>query len=62
MPEIVVHRIVRLSYVIVSDVLESDHLLILFHILNHVSATNTLVPVEIHIDGKRFRSVASDII
>jgi len=33
-----VHRSVLLSDVTVSDVLDSDHILIFFHILNHVSA------------------------
>jgi hypothetical protein len=51
-----------LSDVTVSDVLDSDHLSILFHILDHVSARDILAPVEIHTDWKRFRSLAADLI
>jgi len=58
----VVHRNVRLSDVTVSDVTDSDHLLIPFHILGHVIARNTLAPVEIHTDWERFHSIISDLI
>jgi hypothetical protein len=34
--DIVVHKNVRLSGVIVSDILDSDHLPIVFHLLDHV--------------------------
>jgi hypothetical protein len=34
--DIVVHKNIRLSNVIVSDILDSDHLLIIFHILDQV--------------------------
>jgi hypothetical protein len=34
--DIVVHKNIRLSNVIVSDILDSDHLPIIFHILDHV--------------------------
>jgi hypothetical protein len=44
--DILVHRNICLSDVTVSDVLGSDHLSILFHILDHVSAI--LAPDEIH--------------
>jgi endonuclease/exonuclease/phosphatase family metal-dependent hydrolase len=44
--DIVVHQNVRLSEVIVSDVLHSDHLPIIFHILDHVTITNLSDPVE----------------
>jgi hypothetical protein len=60
--DIVVHRNVRLSDVTVSDILDSDHLPIFFHILDHVSARDILAPVESHTDWKRFRSLASDLI
>jgi hypothetical protein len=33
---IVVHQNIRLLYVIVPDILDSDHLLIIFHILDHL--------------------------
>jgi len=60
--DIVVHRNVRLSDITVSGILDSDHLLILFHILDHVSARDISAPVEIHIDWEWFRSLASDLI
>jgi hypothetical protein len=44
--DIVVHQNVRLSEVIVSDVLDSDHLLILFHIFDHVTSRNLSEPIE----------------
>jgi exonuclease III len=44
--DIVVHQNARLSEVIVSDVLDSDHLPILFHILDHVTTRNLSDPIE----------------
>jgi hypothetical protein len=35
-PDIVVHKNVRLSDVIVSDILDSDHTPIVFHLLDHI--------------------------
>jgi endonuclease/exonuclease/phosphatase family metal-dependent hydrolase len=43
---IVVHKNIRLSNVIVSDILDSDHLPIIFHILNHVRTHNLSAPAE----------------
>jgi endonuclease/exonuclease/phosphatase family metal-dependent hydrolase len=37
---IVVHKNIRLSNVIVSDIVDSDHLPIIFHILDHVRTKN----------------------
>jgi hypothetical protein len=37
--DIVVHRNIRLTNYIVSDILDSDHLSIAFHILDHVTTT-----------------------
>jgi hypothetical protein len=48
--DILVYRNVHLSDVTVSDVLDSDHLLILFHILDHVSARKVSDSVEIGTD------------
>jgi hypothetical protein len=45
--DIVVHQNVQLSDIIVSDVLDSDHLPIVFHILDHVSA-GSLQPLLIN--------------
>jgi len=58
----VVHQNVRLSGVIVSDTMDSTHLQILFHILDHVNARDILAPVESHTDCERFRGLTSDLI
>jgi hypothetical protein len=58
--DIVVHKNIRLSNVIVSDILDSDHLPIIFHILDHARIQNVSAPV-----GKfteRFQSLASNLI
>jgi hypothetical protein len=44
--DIVVHRNIRLSNVIVSYILDSDHLPIVFHILDHVRTTKLSEPTE----------------
>jgi hypothetical protein len=59
--DIVVHQNVRLSEVIVSDVLDSDYLPIVFHILDHVRTRNLSDPLEKFIDWVRFQSLASDL-
>jgi len=60
--DIVGHRTVRLSDVDVSDILDSNHMQILFHILDNVSTGDISAPVEIHIDWQRFRSLTSDFV
>jgi hypothetical protein len=60
--DIVVHQNVRLSEVIVSDILDSDHLPIVFHILDHVTNRNLSGPIEKFTDWERFQSLASDIV
>jgi hypothetical protein len=45
--DIVVHHNISVSDVIVSDILNSDHLPIVFHILNHVKIRNLSKPIEI---------------
>jgi hypothetical protein len=60
--DIVVHQNVRLSEVIVSEVLDSDHLPIVFHILDHVTIINLSDPVEKFTDWERFQSLASDLV
>jgi hypothetical protein len=52
---IVVHKNIRLSNVIVSDILDSDQLPITFHILDHT-------PIEKFTDWKRFQSLTSNLI
>jgi hypothetical protein len=44
--DIVVHKNIRLSDVIVSDILDLDHLPIMFHILDHVRTKHNSKPFE----------------
>jgi hypothetical protein len=60
--DIVVHQNVRLSEVIVSDILDSDHLPIIFHILDHVKIRDLSTPVEKITDWERFQDLASELI
>jgi hypothetical protein len=55
-------KISRVSDVIVSDILDSDHLPIVFHILDHVKIRNLSEPVEKFTDWGRFQSLASELI
>jgi hypothetical protein len=58
----VVHQNIRISDIIVSDVLDSDHLRIIFHILDHVKIRNILESIEKFTDWNRFQSIASELI
>jgi hypothetical protein len=60
--DIVVHQNIRVLDVIVSDILESDHLPILFHILDHVKVRNLSKPIGKFTDWERFQSLASELI
>jgi hypothetical protein len=60
--DIVVHRNIRLSNVIASDILDSDHLPIVFNILDHDRTTKLSEPTEKFTDWERFQSLASDLI
>jgi hypothetical protein len=60
--DIVVHKRIRLSNVIVSDILDSDYLTIVFPILDHVSMAKPLEPLEKCTNWERFQSLASDLI
>jgi hypothetical protein len=60
--DIVVHQNIRMSDAIVSDILDSDHLPIIFHILDHVKIRNLSDPIEIFTDWDRFQSLASELI
>jgi hypothetical protein len=51
-----------MSEVIVSDVLDSNHLPILFHILDHVTTRNLSEPIKKFTDWERFQSLASDLV
>jgi hypothetical protein len=58
----IVHQNIRMSHVIVTDILDSDHLPILFHILAHVKIRNLSEPIEKFTDWDRFQSLASEMI
>jgi hypothetical protein len=60
--DIVVHKNIRLSNVIVSDILGSDHLPIIFHILDHVRTKNVSAPTEKFTEWELFQSLASNLI
>jgi hypothetical protein len=60
--DIVVHQIIRVSRVIVTDILDSDHLPTVFHILDHVSIRNLSQSVEKFNDWDRFQILASELI
>jgi hypothetical protein len=60
--DIVVRQSIRLSGVIVSDILDPDHIPIAFHILDHVKTTNLLEPISKFTYWERFQSLASDLI
>jgi hypothetical protein len=60
--DIVVHQNIGLSSVTVSNILDSDHLPIIFHILDHVKIRNLSESTEIFTDWERFQSLASDLI
>jgi hypothetical protein len=51
--DIVVYKNIRLPNVIVTDILDSDHLPIIFHILDHVRTKNVSGPLEKVTDWER---------
>jgi hypothetical protein len=58
---IVVHQNIRVSDVIVCDILDSDHLPVI-HILDHVKIRNLSVPIEKFTDWDQFQSLALELI
>jgi hypothetical protein len=60
--DIVVRQNTRVSDVTVSDILDSDHLPIIFHILDYVKIRNLSEPIEKFTDWDRFQSLASELI
>jgi hypothetical protein len=60
--EIVVHKNVRLSEMIFSDVLDTDHLPVVFHILRHARTRKLSKPTGKFTDWERFQSLASDLV
>jgi hypothetical protein len=62
MLDIVVHKNVRLSVVIVSNILDSDYIPIVFNLLDHVKTRKLSDPVDKFTDCERFQSLASEFI
>jgi hypothetical protein len=60
--DIFVHKNVRLSELIVSDILDSYHLSIVFHLLDHIRTRNLSEPVDKFTDCVRLQSLASELI
>jgi hypothetical protein len=58
----VVHQNVRQSEVIVTDILDSNHLPIMFSILDPVRIRQALDPVEKLADWELFQSLASELV
>jgi hypothetical protein len=54
--DIEVHKNIRLSNVIVSDILDSDYLPIIFHILDHIRTKNVSASLEKFKIGSGFKS------
>jgi hypothetical protein len=62
MLDIVVRQEIRVSDITVSNILYSENLPIVFHILDHIKIRNLSEHVEIFIDWERFQSLASELI
>jgi endonuclease/exonuclease/phosphatase family metal-dependent hydrolase len=60
--DIVVHKNIRLPDIIVSEILDSDHLPIMFHILDHVKTKQISEPLEKFTNWERVQSLASNVI
>jgi hypothetical protein len=60
MLDIVVHKNVRLSVVIASDILNSDHLPITFQLLDRVRIRNLSDPVDKFTDWDGFKAWSPD--
>jgi hypothetical protein len=58
----VVHRNTRVSDVTVSHNLDSDHLTIIFNVLDYVKIRNISEATEKFTDWNRFQSLASELI
>jgi hypothetical protein len=59
---VVVHQNIRVSDITVSDILDSYHLPIAFHILDHVKIRNLSDPIEKFTDWEWFQSLASELV
>jgi hypothetical protein len=58
----VVHQNIKKSDSTVSDILDSDHLPVVFHILGPVKTRNISEPVEKFTNWERFQGLASELI
>jgi hypothetical protein len=58
----VVHKNVRLSEVIVSGILGSDHIPIVFHLLDNSRTRKLSEPVDKFTDWVRFQSLTSEVV
>jgi hypothetical protein len=58
----VVYQNIRVSDVIAPDILNSDHLPMVFHILSHVKIMNLSETIEKFTDWSRFQSLASELL
>jgi hypothetical protein len=59
--DIDVYTNVRLSEIIISDILDSDHLPIVFHLLDHVTIGNFSDMVDKSTDWEQFLNLVSEI-
>jgi hypothetical protein len=55
--DIVVHQNIRVSDVIASDILDSEQLLVIFHILDHVKIRNLSDPIKNSQTGIGFKDL-----
>jgi hypothetical protein len=60
--DILVHKNVRLAEVIVSDILDSNHLPIVLQLLDRVRTRDLPDPVDKFTDEERFQSLATELI
>jgi hypothetical protein len=60
--DIVMHKIVWLSEIIVSDIVDPDQLPVIFHLLDRIRTRNLSDPVDKFTDWERFQSLASELI
>jgi hypothetical protein len=61
MLDIVVHKNVQLSEVIVCDILDSEQLPVVFYLLDNIRTRNLSDPVDKFTDWEWFQSLASEL-
>jgi hypothetical protein len=57
-----VHKNITLSDIIASEILDSDHLPIMFHIMHHFGTKQISEPLENFKNWEQFQSLASHLI